>query len=175
MTLPWEEQSCHSPHQPLRFSHLTIIIMSNENPFETNPIRKIVGSFESMLFSPVHLSRAPSPSPIKMDSSSDNLTRWVTNFFSPTFHWNSFVPFIIISTSPLNIVPVQVGVDDAPTFATKAYTPPDPPISVPISGLIPVPKRLGSASGRGLETPTTVSVHAVLTIVNNHRSFSTYL
>ena len=34
-----------------------------------------------------------------------------------------------------------------------------------VSGLIPVLKELGSASGQGLETPPTVSAHAVLTIV----------
>ena len=71
-SLPWEEQTCHSLSP--QFSHLTII-MSSENPFETNPIRKIAGSFERMLFYPLHLSRAPSPSPIEMDSSSDNPTR----------------------------------------------------------------------------------------------------
>ena len=58
----------------LRFSHLTII-MSSEKPLETNLIRKIAGSFERMLSSPLRLSRAPSPSPMKMDSSSDNPTR----------------------------------------------------------------------------------------------------
>ena len=49
-----------------------------------------------------------------------------------------------------------VGADHAPTtaFATEAYTlSPGPLISVP------VPKQLGSASGRGLETPPTVSDH----------------
>ena len=70
---------------------------------------------------------------------------------------------------------VPVGVDDAPTFATKAYTSPDPPISVPISGSIPVPKQLGSASGRELESPATVSVRAVLTIVVTYWSSSRYL
>ena len=59
------------------------------------------------------------------------------------------------------MVPV-VGVDHAPAtaFATEAYRlSPGAPISVPL------PKQLGSASGRGLETPPTVSDHAVLTIV----------
>jgi hypothetical protein len=61
-----------------------------------------------------------------------------------------------------------VGVDHAPTtaFAKEAYTlSPGPPISMPVSELILVPKQLGSASGQGLETPPTVSDHAVLTIV----------
>jgi hypothetical protein len=60
------------------------------------------------------------------------------------------------------VVPV-VGVD-APT---EAYTlSPGHPISVPVSGSIPVPKRLSSASHRGLESPPTVSDHVVLTIVD---------
>ena len=74
------------------------------------------------------------------------------------------------------MVPV-VGVDHAPTtaFATEAYTPsPGPPISVPVSGSISM--QLGSASGQGLETPPTVSDHAVHTIVvANYWSFSTCL
>jgi hypothetical protein len=61
------------------------------------------------------------------------------------------------------MVPV-VGVDHAPTtaFATEAYTllSPGPPTSVPDSGLIPVHKQPGSASGQGFETPPTVSDHA---------------
>jgi hypothetical protein len=78
----------------------------------------------------------------------------------------------------------DVGVDHAPitVFATEAYTPtmtPSPglPISVPVSGSIPVPEQL-SAGDRELEleTPPTVSVHAVLTIViANYWSFSTCL
>ena len=40
---------------------------------------------------------------------------------------------------------------------------PSPPISVPVSGSMPV--QFGSARGRGLGTPPTVSDHAVLTIV----------
>ena len=62
----------------------------------------------------------------------------------------------------------MVGVDHAPTtvFAKEVYTlSQDPPISVPVSGLVPVTKQLGSASGRGLEAPPAVSVHAVITIV----------
>ena len=64
-----------------------------------------------------------------------------------------------------------VGVDHAPTtvpvFFTEAYPGPEPPVSVP------VPKQLGSASDRGLETPPTVSDHAALTIVvANYWSFS---
>ena len=67
------------------------------------------------------------------------------------------------------MIPV-VGVDHA-GFATEAHTlPPIFPISVPVSASSPVPKQLGSASGRGLETPSTVSDHAVLTIfvANGH-------
>ena len=55
------------------------------------------------------------------------------------------------------MVPV-VGVDHAPTTVS-----PGPPISVPDSGSIPVHQQPGSASGRGLETPPTVSDHAVHT------------
>ena len=55
----------------------------------------------------------------------------------------------------------MVGVDHAPT--TEAYTlSPDPSFSVLVAGSIPVP---GSASGRGLEIPPTVSDHAVPMIV----------
>ena len=73
-----------------------------------------------------------------------------------------------------------VGVDHAPTtteFATEAYTlSPGPPISVLGSGSEPVPKQFGSASGRGFESPSTVSDHAVLAIViANYWSFSTCL
>ena len=59
------------------------------------------------------------------------------------------------------MVPV-IGVDHAPTtvFAVEAYT---PPLGLPT--LVPVSNQLGSASGRGLETPSTVSNHAMLTIV----------
>ena len=62
----------------------------------------------------------------------------------------------------------MVGVDHAPTTAsaTEAYTlSPDPSISVLVSGSIPVPEQLDSTSSRGLETPPTVSDHAVPTIV----------
>ena len=78
------------------------------------------------------------------------------------------------------MVPV-VGVDHAPTtvFATDAYTlapSPGPLISVPVSGLIAMPKQVGDASGQGLESPHTVSDHAMLTIVvANNWSFSTCL
>ena len=60
------------------------------------------------------------------------------------------------------MVPV-VGVDHAPSTSEPYTLSPGPPFSVPVSGLIPVP---GPASGRGLvETPPTVSDHAVLTII----------
>ena len=121
-------------------------------------------SQREVIFSPF---RAPTPSSIEMNSSSDNnSTRWVTDFFSPTFHWNSLV---LLSILPLNMVPV-VGVDHAPTtaFAAEAYTPSlNPPI---------VPEQLGSASGGELEIQPTVSDHAILTIVvANYWSFSTCL
>ena len=71
------------------------------------------------------------------------------------------------------MVPV-VGVDHAPTtaFTAEAYT-----LSPgPLMSAVPVPKQLGSASGQGLETPPTVSDHAVLTIVvANYWTFSTRL
>ena len=62
----------------------------------------------------------------------------------------------------------MVGIDHTPTtaFATEAYT--LSPISAPVSesGSIPVPKQLDSVpSGQGLETPSTVSDHAVLTML----------
>jgi hypothetical protein len=83
---------------------------------------------------------------------------------------NSFLQHLIepvshfLSISPLNISPV-VGVDHAPTttFATEALSP-GPPTSVPVLGSIPVPEQFGSASGGGLETPPTVSDHAMLTL-----------
>jgi hypothetical protein len=76
------------------------------------------------------------------------------------------------------MVPV-VGVDYAHTtaFATEAYSlSPGPPISMPVSGSIPVPNQLVSAVGQGLETAPTVSDHAAFTIVvANYWSFSTCL
>ena len=75
----------------------------------------------------------------------------------------------------------KVDIDHGPTttVATEAYisSPPGPPISVPISELIPVPRQFSSSySGQGLETPPTVSDHAVLTfVVANHWSFSSRL
>ena len=64
----------------------------------------------------------------------------------------------------------MTGVAHAPTaFATEAYTPGTPVI-------VPIPKQLGSASGRGLEIQPIVSDHAILTIVAaNYWSFSTRL
>ena len=67
------------------------------------------------------------------------------------------------------VVPVD-HLDHAPTtaFDTEVRT------LLPIS--VPVPKELGSASDRGLETPPTVSDHAMLTIVvANYWSYSTHL
>ena len=139
--------------------------MSSETPPETNRIRKIAGSLKGKVSSLLHLPRAPTPSSSEVDSSFDIPTRWVIKFFSPTFHWS----IVLLSISPM--VPV-VGVDH--TLTTEAYTlSPGPPFSVPVSGLLSVP---GPASGRGLETPPTVSDHAVLTIiVANYWSFSTCL
>ena len=82
---------------------------------------------------------------------------------------------MLLSILPLNMVPV-VGVDHTPTteFAAEACTlSSGPPISVPV---LPVPKQLGSASGRGLESPPAVSDHAMLMIIiANYWSFSTCL
>ena len=66
----------------------------------------------------------------------------------------------------------MVGIDRASTaaFSTEALS----PISVPDSGSISVLNQFGSAGGRGLETPPTVSDHAVLMIVA-YWSFSTSL
>ena len=64
------------------------------------------------------------------------------------------------------MVPV-VGVDHAPTTAFATELSPGSPISLPVSELIPV--QLNSASGRGLETPPTVSDYTVHTnIVSNY-------
>ena len=67
------------------------------------------------------------------------------------------------------MVPV-VDIDHAPTttVVAEAYTssPPRPPSSVPISELIPAPKQFSSStSSIGLDTPPTVSDHALLTVV----------
>ena len=48
---------------------LLTIIMSREGPFETNRMRKVAGSLKGKLSSLLHLSRAPTPSSIEMDSS----------------------------------------------------------------------------------------------------------
>ena len=73
------------------------------------------------------------------------------------------------------MVPV-VGIDHVPTTAFATELSPGSPISLPASGLIPVSKQLDSASGRGLETPPTVSDHTVHTIiVADYWSFSIYL
>ena len=68
--------------------YLLTTIISSERLSETNRIHKIVRSFKGNLSFLVPLSRAPTSSSIGMDSSSDNPTRWVTEFSSPTFHWN---------------------------------------------------------------------------------------
>ena len=59
------------------------------------------------------------------------------------------------------MVPV-IGVDHAPTtaFAMEAYTP-----SSGLPTTVPVPNQLSSDGSRGLETPSTVSIHAMLTII----------
>ena len=60
----------------LRLSLLTIIMSSDIQP-ETNRIHnksKLTGSLEAKISSPLHLSRAPTPSSFEMDSSSDNAT-----------------------------------------------------------------------------------------------------
>ena len=76
--LSWEEQT-----RTAHCDFILTIIMSSERPSETNLIRKVAGSSKGKLSS---LSQAPTPSSIEMDSSSDNPTRCVTKFFSPTFH-----------------------------------------------------------------------------------------
>ena len=71
------------------------------------------------------------------------------------------------------MVPV-VGVDHAFTTVFATELSPASPILLPVSGLIPA--QLDSASGRGLETPPTVSDHTVHTIVvADYWSFSTCL
>ena len=73
------------------------------------------------------------------------------------------------------MVPV-VGVDHAPTTVFATELSPGSPISLPVSGLIPV--QLDSASGRRLDidTPPAVSDHTVHTIiVADYWSFSTCL
>ena len=54
-----------------------------------------------------------------------------------------------------------------PVVGAEAYRQsPGSLISVPVSGSIPVPKQLGSSGARGLvETPPTVSDHAVLSLL----------
>ena len=169
--LPRGEQTCTTlSHCDFSRLPVTIIIMLSKKPSETNRIRKIAGYFKGKLSSLLHLlSRAPSPSSIEMDSSSNDPTRWVIKKISPTFHWKSFA---LLSISPINKVPV-VLVDHAPAPVSLF---PGLPNSVPVSGSIPMPgpKQLGSASGGGLETRRTVSGHAVLAIiVADYWSFST--
>ena len=61
---------------------------------------------------------------------------------------------------------------------TNTWSPPGSPIPAPISELIPmpVPKQFSSStSGQGIETPPTVSDHAVLTIVVDSLLITGYL
>jgi hypothetical protein len=58
-----------------RTNVLLTIIMSNERPSDHNRIGRIAGSFKGKLSSLLHLSRAPTPSSIDKDSSSDNGTK----------------------------------------------------------------------------------------------------
>jgi hypothetical protein len=53
-------------------SSFTIIIMSSERSSKNNPMRKIAGSSQGELPSLLRLSRAPTPSLIEIDPSSDN-------------------------------------------------------------------------------------------------------
>jgi hypothetical protein len=64
-----------SSNSHLRTNVLLTIIMSNERPSDHNRIRRIAGSFKGKLSSLLHLSRAPTPSSIDKDSSSDNSTK----------------------------------------------------------------------------------------------------
>ena len=100
-SLPWEawEQTRTAPLSDCDFlSRIPIIIMSSERPSKTNRIHKITGSFKGKISSLLHLSRAPTPSSIEMDSSTDNPTRWVTKFFSPTFSLKQFRTFKYFAT-----------------------------------------------------------------------------
>ena len=132
--------------------------MSSKRPSKTNRIRNIAGSFKGKLSSLIHLSRAPTSSSIEMGSSSDNPTRWATEII---FSDISLKGIILLSISLLNLVPVGPvdHLDHAPTTAFDTEVCSLSPISVP------VPKQLGSASGRGLETPPTVSDYVMLMIV----------
>ena len=131
--------------------------MSSKKQPEANRIRKFAGSFKGRFSSLFHLSREPSPSSIEMDSSSDNPTRWVTKSFSPAFHGNSLV---LLSIAPLDMVPVT-GIDaTTAVFSSEAHI-----LSPGAPNSVPVLNQLGSSSGRGSETPTTVSDHFLLTIV----------
>ena len=90
-------------------------------------------------------------------------SKWIQALI--TLHRDSIsLKQICISRIPL--LNVVSAVDENHTlntaFATEAYTlssGPEQPISVPVS------KQLGSVSGRGLETPPTVSDHGALMIV----------
>ena len=84
---------------------------------------------------------------------SGQLNSFLRHFIETILYFFSFS----ISISPLSKV-TEVGVNHSSTtsFATEAYTlSPGAPISMR------VPKELGSASGQGLETPPTVSDHAI--------------
>jgi hypothetical protein len=64
--------------QPCSAKSLSTIIMSNEKPSENDHITKIPQSSKGNLSFHLHLSWALS---IKMDSSTDNHTRWITELF----------------------------------------------------------------------------------------------
>ena len=90
----------------------------------------------------------------------------------------SFEGIVLLSISPLNAVPVVPvdRLDHAPTTAFDTEVRTLSPISLPVT----VSERLGSASGRGLETPPTVSDHwhalpTIVVCVANYCSFSTCL
>jgi hypothetical protein len=53
-------------------SSLTITIMSSERPSKNNPMRRIAGSLQGKMSSLLRLSRAPIPSLIEIDPSSDH-------------------------------------------------------------------------------------------------------
>jgi hypothetical protein len=73
----WKSKHSQTGNSHLRTNVLLTIIMSNERPSDHTRIRRIAGSFnlKGKLSSPLHLSRAPTPSSIDKDSSSDNSTK----------------------------------------------------------------------------------------------------
>ena len=168
-TLHWKvyrgKSKLVQPQRSQPWLSLLTIIMSSKRPSETNRIRKIAGSVKGKLSSFLHSSRAPTAPSIETSSSSDNATlaRWVIwMLFSNILLKHSFVH---LRFSPLD----ATSADHALTtrFATEAHQSSEPAISVA------VPKQLGSATDRGLETSSKVGDYSAPTIVViNYWSFS---